>query len=350
MAVRSQTEYMNFRPYRTQDYASIATWMNALARFYDGHDNPHMQLLDQLTGIEDHRRDGFYTVNKIMFVSENLGQPNGMICLNEKRGGSVKIGPVIVNPEARGLGIGQRLMEQTMDYALTHDVRKLYATTSEQNEAMNHIFEKFGFEVEAIYPDHYRKGSNELIWGLHIIPPIHAKGVISSAVLDDKTENNPVSIWAYNKSKATDLAFINRVIELFGQWHEDTGVDFIEAILRGHERAADTGLKFQDKSKIVFLGNNSPEEPEGMAIFTPKRGGPVKLYPIAGTMDSQLKIIEAATVLADYLGNHKLYTFAHVEDVREIKLLESAGFIKRGVLQSPYKSGHDLVTFDLSVR
>ncbi len=44
-------------------------------------------------------------------------------------------------------------------------MRKLYATTSHLNETANWVLAKHGFQVEAKFPDHYRGGSMEMIYG-----------------------------------------------------------------------------------------------------------------------------------------------------------------------------------------
>jgi len=64
------------------------------------------------------------------------------------------------------------------------------------------------------------------------------------------------------------------------------------------------------------------------------------------SVDAQTELIGQAAELAKASGNHKLYTFAHVEDAAQRELLASQGFSERGTLRSPYKDGDNLVALD----
>lgn len=328
------------RSYKDSDYESLALWMKDLGKFYDGHDEDN-KLLDQLVGAEKGDKAGFFTKNKFMFVCEVDGQPAGMLCLNYKRGGSAKIGPVIVNPEVRGKGVGGSLMTTAEQVAVAGGVRKLYATTSHLNEHINYLFRRAGYKVEAEFPDQYKRGSRELIWGKLLEKPTELENIeVESALKNQETAG-------YMKVSAITgeyLDFIAKVNGVYQQWHDDLGSDFIQGMVAGAER----GLNFQNKGKVIFIATDEKGE-QGMMTFTPKRGGPVKLYPLYGTPEAQRAMIENAKVVARENHNHKFYTFAHIADTSQIEFLESIGFERRGVLESPYKSGHDLVPLDLMI-
>lgn len=329
------------RSYRDSDYESLAVWMKDLARFYDGHDEDN-KLLDQLIGAEKGDKAGFFTKNKFMFVCEVDGQPAGMLCLNYKRGGSAKIGPVIVNPDIRGQGVGSSLMRTVEEVAIASGIRKLYATTSHLNEHVNHLFKKAGFRVEAEFPDQYKRGSRELIWGKHLVKSKEDLGDMEI----ESTLKDGVSTGFMKVDRITGeyIDFIVKVNGIYQQWHDDLGSDFIQGMVAGAER----GLNFQQKGKVILIAIDEKGE-QGMMTFTPKRGGPVKIYPLYGTADAQRQMFESAKLIAKENNNHKLYTFAHVSDIKQIEFLESIGFERRGVLESPYKPGHDLVPLDIMV-
>jgi len=328
------------RSYKDSDYESLAVWMRDLGRFYDGHDEDN-RLLDQLVGAEKGDTKGFFTKNKFMFICEVDGQPTGMICVNYKRGGSAKIGPVIVNPDVRGQGVGSSLMQTAQEVAIAGGVRKLYATTSHLNEHVNHLFTKAGFTTEAELPNQYKKDSIELIWGKHLIEPAHLDTIDVESALKPGETNGDLEITTITSES---LQFIAQVNEVYQQWHDDLGSDFIEGMVAGAER----GLSFQHKGKVIFVAKDREGE-QGMLTFTPKRGGPVKLYPIYGTKEAQRFMIEKAKQIAIQNGNHKFYTFVHISDITQIEFLESIGFKRRGIIESPYKDGHNLVPLDLSI-
>lgn len=328
------------RSYKDSDYKYLSSWMVDLGKFYDGHDQKN-KLLDQLVGTEKADQKGFFTKNKFMFICEVDNKPAGMICLNYKRGGSTKIGPVIVNPEIRGEGVGSSLLKTAEEIAITSESRKLYATTSHLNHPINHLFTKMGYEIEAKFPDQYKKGSEELIWGKHLVaPPICQQNQIESVLVSDR-EGQDREICIIDEKH---FNFICKVNYVYQQWHDDLNDDFVQGMIAGAKR----GLSFQNKGKTILI-SESKDGPQGMITFTPKRGGPVKLYPIYGSSSNQKILIEKAKVIARNNGNHKLYTFTHCSDYKEMSFLESIGFTKRGLIQSPYKLGQDLVPLDIFV-
>lgn len=329
------------RSYKDSDYKTLSSWMIELGKFYDGH-NEDNKLLDQLVGTEKADKTGFFTKNKFMFICEVDDQPAGMICLNYKRGGSIKIGPVIVNPEIRGQGIGASLLKTAKEVAITSGHRKLYATTSHLNEPINHLFVKMGYKIEAQFPDQYKKGSVELIWGKHLKEfSILSDQNIESILFE---EDSPESI-EIDKFTGKSIGFIDKTISIYQQWHDDLGSDFIEGMIAGVGR----GLDFQNKGKTIILARKE-NEIKGMVTFIPKRGGPVKIYPLCGTPSAQKSLIESVKILAHQNHNHKLYTFVHSLDTKQIEFLESIGFSKRGIIESPYKLGHNLIPLDIFIK
>jgi GNAT superfamily N-acetyltransferase len=90
----------------------------------------------------DEERDGFWTV-----------------CLNNQVEGSIAIDGIkattegahlrwlILSPETRGRGIGNRLMEEAVSFCKKRGYRKVYLWTFEGLHAARHLYEKFGFRL-----------------------------------------------------------------------------------------------------------------------------------------------------------------------------------------------------------
>lgn len=332
------------RSYQPEDYPLLDVWMRSLANFYDGHDEQN-KLLDQLVGAEEADPNGFFTKSKALIVSTDIetGRPTGATTINFKRGGAVKIGPVVVDTELRGRGIGKTLFEAADVFAESVGARKIYATTSHLNAPVNSLFERYGFTVEARLPDQYKQGSEELIWGKFVGDhPVEGDHTLTRSVVHSGFGNPVSAISSYTEA---DREYVTQVNDVYGDWHDDLGDDFIDGMVAGQER----GLDFQAKGKAIMISKDSSDRPQGMLTFTPKRGGPVKIYPIAGTPDAQAVLLQAAVDLARDCDNHKLYTFAQATDTAQHAVLIAQGFVSRGVLRSPYKDGHDLVAFDKSV-
>lgn len=327
------------RSFVKSDYKHLDKWMVSLSAFYDGH-TAESKLLDQLVGSEQADPNGFFTKKKALLVSydESSGNPTGALCLNYKRGGAVKIGPVVVDGERRGQGIGKTLFAAADIFAGAVEARKLFATTSHLNTAVNRLFDSYGFAVEATFPDQYKRGSNELVWGKFTEGhPALADQTVKSLV--QEPVGPVVKIDSYTEA---DRRFVTYVNNTYNGWHDDLGEDFIDGMVAGQGR----GLSYQDKGKVILLGKTEDDKPVGMLTFTPKRGGPVKIYPVAGSADAQATLLDRATDIAREHGNHKLYTFAHESDRAQHRLLTEQDFVMRGMLRSPYKDGHDLNAFD----
>lgn len=327
----------NIRSYLPQDYELLANYMNDLGKFYDGHDEQN-PFIDQLVGTEIEDKNGFFTKNKSMLVYDINGETGGMICLNYKRGGSTKIGPLIVNPNFRGQGIGTKLMQLADQVALVGGIRKLYATTSHLNEAVNSLFIKQGYKIEAKFPDQYKKGSIEYIWGKHIQQPNYINDNDINSVL---IEQDNITNLKVKSAQEQDLDYLNNINPYFQQWHDDLGSDFVDMMFNGHKR----GLDFQAKGKEILIAHNNGSN-FGSLTYTPKRGGPVKIYPLFGTQQAQEQLLDKSLEIAIQLQNHKLYTFVHENDKLEYSFLFNYGFKPRGILQSPYKDGHNLIAMD----
>ena len=338
------------RSYRPGDYPYLDQWMGSLATFYDGH-TPENKLLDQLVDTELGDPRGYFTKSKMLIVSydEATNTPTGALCLNNKRGGAVKIGPVVVDTELRGRGIGKTLFTAADVVAEAVGARKLFATTSHLNTPVNRLFERYGYTVEATFPDQYKQGSEELIWGKFTEGHPDQSAVNGNGRASVVAPPNG-SVSAITPYTDADRGYVATVNSVYGNWHDDLGEDFIDGMVAGHVRGAESDLSFQEKGKVIFIGRAANGEPTGMLTFTPKRGGPVKLYPVAGTPDTEVALLGHVGGFARDRGNHKLYTFAHVADGAQQDVLATQGFVERGTLQSPYKDGHDLVAFDKSLQ
>lgn len=340
--VQQALTHMPIRSFQEGDYPYLDIWMQSLSAFYDGH-TPDNKLLDQLVGAESSDAKGFFTKKKALLVSVDpeSDTPTAAMCLNYKRGGAVKIGPVVVDGNLRGRGIGKTLFQAADIFAESVGARKLFATTSHLNTPVNSLFERYGYSVEATFPSQYKLGSNELIWGKFTSGhPKMDTTSIGSLLLPSIGEVTQIE--TYNDDDRRFIAEVNRT---FQGWHDDLGEDFIDGMVAGHDR----GLSFQEKGKVILLGKTALGAPAGVLTFTPKRGGPVKIYPVAGSPEAQELLLDRALGLAAETRSHKLYTFVHEQDAAEQDFLVEQGFSKRGLLLSPYKDGHNLCAFDKMV-
>ncbi len=336
---------MKVRLYSSDDYAILSPWFSALSTFYDGHTEDN-KLIDQL--VDKHEKDpyGFFTTAKEIYVCENEeAQIAGFFCLNYKRGNSVKVGPIIVAPETRGRGVGKYMFTVIEQICIEKRVRKIYATTSHLNHAVNSLFKANWYTPEAQYPDQYKVGSSEIVWGKILI---HDSGLVQPEISSMLGSQPGAYVREFNPD--TDKVFLERVVGQLGTLHDDLGSDFIEATIAGYMRGKEF-LGFQSKTKDIRIAFTDHSESvfAGLGIFSPKRGGPGKLYPFVGTKEGQKALVQEFINTSKNVSVRKLYTFCSAFDVNECALLEQLGFTNRGTLIQPYKPNTRLATFDFFI-
>lgn len=330
---------MRFELANANHFSQINKWMPELGNYYDGHESS--KFFEQISNKEKLDPFGFFTLKKEIWTASNEDVLLGFICLNYKRGGSIKIGPIIVNPDSRGVGIGKFLLSHSIEVAESKKVRKIYATTSSLNKPASLLFKNSGFVQEAILPNQYRDGTEEYVWGLFTAE--HSKGHRSTrSMLLDKSDPCQPKVRSYEND--IDRKYLDSVIDVMKEWHGDIDEQFAEGIVSANNKELD----YEIKGKKVFTSTCGDKQ-TGITVTTPKRGGSVKVYPIYGSTESQKSLISNISDFYRQMGFRKIYTFIPSGDDNHLKTLKENGFEYRGILRSPYKDGYDLTILDLNL-
>jgi ribosomal protein S18 acetylase RimI-like enzyme len=104
-------EEVVIRDYRKEDLPAVKWLMlQYLPRFYDDIDE---SFSESLTEAHEKGCDPYcyFTTAKRVWIAEIEGEAVGMMSVSIKRGGSVKISPIIIDEAYRGKGIGRKLIE-----------------------------------------------------------------------------------------------------------------------------------------------------------------------------------------------------------------------------------------------
>lgn len=95
------------------------------------------------------------------FVALITGKTAGYLSLLERsRFANMRIYSVATAPEARGLGIGQVLLDKAIEHARERNVREITLEVSTANTAALALYRKNGFNTVSRLPGYYHDGTD----------------------------------------------------------------------------------------------------------------------------------------------------------------------------------------------
>jgi DNA-binding MarR family transcriptional regulator/N-acetylglutamate synthase-like GNAT family acetyltransferase len=105
------------------------------------------------------------------WIAERLGNPVGSVFLVKETDEVAKLRLLLVEPEARGLGIGEHLVNNCIEFARATGYRTLRLWTQANLDAAQHIYQKAGFQIVK-EEMHELLGTPSLgrTWGLSLCP------------------------------------------------------------------------------------------------------------------------------------------------------------------------------------
>ncbi len=275
------------RPARASDFGFVSDLMvRALTPFYDGDHRAHARRIfdTHIAGGVD--RVGQFSAGQYMFIAESDGRPVGVIHVVNKKQGTVKISPLIVDTAYRGkMGVGSMLLKHAEDFARSLGARQIYCTVAEPNKKALGFFLRKGFRITGTAKDHYKIGIDE-----HML----YKQLIDEAGFDSPN----ISVVPFDESQHADGARALILSQMSGDFD---GVDsnWVDALFAGYCRmeSGDVNTKF----KIIFVAECDGQV-VGVAGATPKKGQPIKLMPLVAKSEAAFEalVIDLQGLLEDY--------------------------------------------------
>lgn len=323
------------REANANDFEWVADLMvRALTPFYDGDHRAHARRIFDAHIAGGIDRVGQFSSGQHMFIAESGdGQPAGVIHVVNKKQGTVKISPLVVDTAYRGrLGVGSMLLKHAEDFARSLGARQIYCTVAAPNKKALGFFLKKGFYITGTARDHYKMGIDE-----HML----YKQLVDEAGFDSPN----ISVVPFDESQHADGA---RALILSQMSDDFKGVEdsWVDALFAGYRRreSGDVNNKF----KIIFVAECDGKV-VGVAGATPKKGRPIKLMPLVASSEAAFEalVVDLQGLLEDY--GHKLYVHL-VPEPWQVACLQRHGWSLEGVFPGGYAPNSVVQQWGLSLQ
>lgn len=322
------------REANANDFEWVADLMvRALTPFYDGDHRAHARRIFDAHIAGGIDRVGQFSSGQHMFIAESGdGQPAGVIHVVNKKQGTVKISPLIVDTAYRGkMGVGSVLLKHAEDFARSLGSRQIYCTVAAPNKKALGFFLKKGFRVTGTAKDHYKVGIDE-----HML----YKQLVDEAGFDSPN----ISVVPFDESQADSARAL--ILSQMSDAFNGVDNDWVDALFAGYRRRelGDVNAKF----KIIFTAECDGKV-VGVAGATPKKGRPIKLMPLVASSEAAFEalVVDLQGLLEDY--GHKLYVHL-VPEPWQVACLQRHGWSLEGVFPGGYAPASVVQQWGLSLQ
>ena len=145
----TMTETVTLRPYRADDFQWLVALHGAHYAQAEGFDETFAVLVASILREFEATQDPAVETG---WVAEREGTPLGSIFCVRVDDETAKLRLFLLAPEARGLGLGKRLLAECMGFARGRGYRRMVLWTHESHEAACALYRKSGWTCRSSKP------------------------------------------------------------------------------------------------------------------------------------------------------------------------------------------------------
>mgnify|MGYP002591167136 FL=1 len=105
---------------------------------------------------------GIHSPYDVYYVFEQEGKIRGY-CNLRVLAGEGEVQRIAVHPDSRRLGLGRKMMDAMVEYAIRERAYAISLEVRESNLAARNLYESYGFTAEAVRKGYYRNPSEDAV-------------------------------------------------------------------------------------------------------------------------------------------------------------------------------------------
>lgn len=171
-ADRAERRVVTLRPHRPGDMGWVVERHGTLYFREHGWDEEFEAVVAGITASFIQKLD---PLHERCWIAESGGRRLGCVFLVRQDARTAKLRMLLVEPEARGLGLGRRLVDECLTFARAAGYRRVVLWTHANLTAARHLYEEAGFRCTVSEPRHsFGQDVISETWELRLDPPAPA--------------------------------------------------------------------------------------------------------------------------------------------------------------------------------